>query len=99
LAVSAGLCAAFLVFRFVLVPLYKRQSTSALPAGSFIGSKANVTVTIPQGKYGQIAYSSPNGNTYSAPAKSEDGCEIARGTAVEIIYIEKNTYFVRSVEN
>ncbi len=86
----------FCVQKFVIVPLYKAQSTSAVEIQSLIGKTATVTVAIPQGKYGKITYSAA-GNTYSAPAKSEDGSEINKSERVEIIHIEKNTYYVKKV--
>ncbi len=94
LAVIAGLIVSTLFYRFVIVPLYKAQNTSAVEKQSLIGHNATVTEKIPQGGYGKITYHA-SGNTYSSPAKSEDGTEISRNEAVEIIYIEKNTYYVR----
>ncbi|MDR2899529.1 MAG: hypothetical protein LBU94_04375 [Clostridiales bacterium] len=88
-----GAIVAFLIFRFIIVPLNRAQNTSAVEKQSLIGSNAVVTERIPQGHFGKITYF-VNGNTYSAPAKSEDGNEIARNSNVEITHIEKNTYFV-----
>ncbi len=90
----AGLSVSYLFYRFIIIPLYKAQNTSAVEIQSLIGHNATVTEFIPQGRYGKITYF-VNGNTYSAPAKSEDGNEIKRNEAVEIVYIEKNTYYVR----
>jgi membrane protein implicated in regulation of membrane protease activity len=94
----AGMALAYLVFRFVLVPLHRRQNTSAKSIQSFVGSKAKVVVTIPQGKYGEITYTA-NGNTFSAPAKSESGDPIPRDSVVEILYIDKGTFFVKQLVN
>jgi len=93
-AVIFGFIAAFIIYRFILVPLYKAQSTSAAEKQSFIGCIATVSEYIPQEKYGKITYRM-NGNTYTAPAKSEDGAEIKRNEEVVIVHIEKNTYLVR----
>ncbi|MDR1540000.1 MAG: NfeD family protein [Clostridiales bacterium] len=93
-AAILGIIVAFLLYRFVIVPLYRAQNTSAADIQSFIGMDAKVTERIPQGSYGKIRYFA-NGNTYSAPAKSEDGGEIGRHEDVVIVYIEKNTYFVK----
>ena len=94
---AAGLCGAFvayLMYRFVVVPLSRAQNTSAVEIQSLIGHTATVTEKIFQGGYGQIAYAE-NGNSYNSPAKSFDGNEIPRGSDVEIMSIEDNTYFVR----
>jgi len=84
----------YLLCRFVIIPLARAQSTTAIEIQSLIGHIAKVSEKIPQGQYGKITYK-VNDSTYNAPAKSEDGNEIARGSYVEIIYIEKNTYYVR----
>jgi len=96
MAASAGLIVAWLLFKFLLVPLHNAQNTSAVEKQSLIGSRAVVTEKIPQGQFGKITYY-VNGNIYSAPAKSEDGNEIGRNSNVEITHIEKNTYFVTDV--
>lgn len=93
----SALCAfavTFLLYRFVITPLYKAQNTSIVEKQSLIGQGAIVTEHIPQGKFGKITFS-VSGSRRSAPAKSDDGNEISRGQAVEIVYIDKNTYFVR----
>jgi len=93
LAVLAGLCVAFVVFRFVVLPLHKRQNTSVRSTASFVGSSAVVVETIRQGGYGEITYSA-RGNSFSAPAKAESGEGIKRGTTVRIVYIEDGTFYV-----
>lgn len=85
---------AYILYRLVIVPLSKAQNTSAVEKQSLIGLTAKVTVKIPQGKFGKITYY-VNGNTYSAPAKAENGCEIEKYEAVEIILIQKNIFYVR----
>jgi len=95
LAGLCGLASSFVFYRFLIVPLTKAQGPEAVEIQSLIGHRAKVTETIPQGKFGKITYK-VNGSIYTAPAKSEDGKEIARNTSVEIIYIEKHAYFVRS---
>jgi membrane protein implicated in regulation of membrane protease activity len=94
LAGLLGVAVAFLIYRFVVVPLSKAQNTSAVEIQSLVGHKAKVTEKIFQGGFGQITYY-VNGNTYNSPAKAENGGEIQRGAGVEIIYIQDNTYFVR----
>ena len=74
--------------------LYNAQNTSTVAKQSLIGADAKVTETIPENKYGKITYVVKAG-TYTAPAKSEDGAEIARGAEVTIVSIIKNTYYVK----
>jgi len=94
LAGLIALAVATVIYRFIIVPLTKAQSTTIIEQQSLIGCQAQVTETIPQGKYGKITYKVKD-NIYTAPAKAEDGSAIARNSRVEIVHIEKNTYYVR----
>lgn len=94
MAFLAAMAVAYLMYRYIILPLHRAQNTSAVEKQSLIGHDAAVTESIPQGRFGKITYY-VNGNTYSAPAKTEDGGELARGAAVEIVSIERNTYYVR----
>jgi len=95
LAFFAGFFMSLSFHRFVVIPLQRLENTSAVGRQSLIGRDATVIEQIPQGKFGKISFTTDKGNKHSAPAKAEDGNEISRHAAVEIIYIEKNTYFVR----
>ena len=92
-AAASALVTAF-AFHRILTALYKAQNTSAVERQSLIGHSAVVTETVPQGGGGKISFFI-SGNTHAAPAKSEDGSPISRKAPVEIVYIEKNTYYVR----
>jgi len=93
-SVTGGLVVAALINRFVIIPLNRAQNTSTFDKQATIGVSAEVVSKIPQGGYGKIRYNI-SGSTVTSPAKSEDGNQIQSGEYVEIIYIEKNTYFVR----
>ena len=90
----SGLALAGLMNRFVLVPLRRAFNTSAFNMQDTIGMVAEVISPIPEGGYGKIRYNI-SGSYVTSPAKSEDGNAVKCGENVEIIYIEKNTYFVR----
>ena len=94
LAATIAALVAYILYRFVIMPLSKAQNTSTIEIQSLIGHSATVTGKILQGSYGQITYTM-KGNTFNSPAKAEDGGEIAANTPVEIIYIQDNTYYVR----
>ena len=94
IAFFAGFFMSLALNRFILIPLRKLESTSAADIQMIIGLEAKVTEGIPQGGYGKISFL-VNDNKHNAPAKSEDGNQIELYASVEIIYIEKNTYFVR----
>ena len=94
LAFFAGFFTSLALNRFILIPLRGLESTSAVDRQMLVGLEAKVIELIPQGGYGKISFSA-DGSKHNAPAKSEDGNQIERHTLVEIIYIEKSTYFVR----
>jgi len=96
LAISAvgGFVIAALVNRFIIVPLQKAQNTSTFNIQDTIGISAEVISKIPQGGYGKIRYSI-SGSVVTSPAKSDNGNEIKSGEKVDIVYVDKNTYFVK----
>ena len=77
LTISAfsGLIIAALLYRLVIIPLYRAQNTSAHDKQATIGVAAKIISPIPQGGYGKISYNI-SGSTVTSPAKSEDGGEI-----------------------
>ncbi|MCL2355993.1 MAG: NfeD family protein [Defluviitaleaceae bacterium] len=96
-SVTGGLVVAGLFNRFVMIPLNRAENTSSFNIQDTIGTHANVSSPIPQGGYGKIRYN-VSGSVVTSPAKSEDGNPIPAGVRVEIIYVEKNTYYVRREE-
>ena len=94
IAFVAGFFTSLALNRFILIPLRKLENTSAADRQMLVGLEAQVIEKVPQGGFGKITFSI-NGNKHNAPAKSEDGNQIDRHASVEIIYIDKSTYFVR----
>lgn len=97
IALISGAVAAFLLYRFIIVPIYRAQNTSAISQKELRGALAKVTLAIKGSLFGKISYTS-KGNTYSAPARSIDGEDIERGVPVVIINIEKNTFYVKRIK-
>jgi len=95
---AAAMLVAAAINRFILIPLHKAQNTSAFHIQDTIGITATVISPIPQGRHGKIRYSI-SGSVVTSPAKSEDGAAIKAGEIVNIVYVEKNTYFVRREED
>ena len=95
IAFFAGFVTSLAMNRFILIPLRKLENTSAADRQAIVGHEAQVIEKIPQGGYGKISFTI-NGHKHNSPAKSEDGNQIERYASVEIIYIEKSTYFVRA---
>jgi len=94
----AALFVAGVIDRLVIKPLQRAQNTSAFHMQDTIGISATVISPIPQGGYGKIRYNI-SGSVVTSPAKSEDGAGIKAGEVVSIVYVEKNTYFVRRAED
>lgn len=83
----------FLIYRLVVIPIYKAQNTSAASQREIIGLDAIVKSSIMENGFGQISYVS-NGNTYDSPAKHIKGEFIKAGTKVFIVDIKNNIYYV-----
>ncbi|HBC94760.1 MAG TPA: hypothetical protein DCZ10_18145 [Pelotomaculum sp.] len=92
-ALSTGILASFLMYRFLIVPLYLAQNTSAVSQQELNGVPATVTLDIKNGCFGRITYV-VNNNTYTAPAISGDSEEILKGERVVILNIQKNVFKV-----
>lgn len=97
LAFFAGFFSSIAMNNFILIPLKKLENTSAADLQELVGMEAKVIEKIPQGGYGKITFT-VNGNKHNAAAKAEDSNQIERYALVEIIYIEKSTYYVRAKE-
>lgn len=95
-AASSGFAVAYVLYRFVVVPLYMAQNTSAVSQKELVGSIARTTLAIKGGNFGRIKYQ-VYGNTYSAPAKSVKGEDIMRGANVVIIDIRKNIFYIKEI--
>ncbi|MCL2170044.1 MAG: NfeD family protein [Defluviitaleaceae bacterium] len=93
----SGLMLSYLLLKFVLMPLKRAQSTNTHEKQTMIGRSAKVTESIAAGGFGKITYI-VNDKIVSGPARGEDGAGIPRDTDVDIVYIERNTYFVRQKE-
>ncbi|MCG8400551.1 MAG: hypothetical protein MJA84_03035 [Firmicutes bacterium] len=93
MAFSSAFLISFLMYRLLIVPLYKAQSTSAVSQKELIGLPAVVQLDIRSNSFGRITYN-VNDSTYSAPAKSMDSEEILKGNKVAIVDIDKNVFLV-----
>lgn len=88
-----GIVVSTILYKFVVVPLYKAQNTSAISKEELIGHIGKAKESIIGNGFGSITYV-VNGNTYSAPAKSIDSTNIYKGEEVKIVSIEKNIFYV-----
>lgn len=93
IAACSGFLVAFLIYRYIVVPLYKAQNTSAASQKELIGLRAKMKLGTRDNSFGRVSYII-NGNTYTAPAKSLDGKEICINEDVIIVDIQKNIFYV-----
>jgi hypothetical protein len=70
------------------------QASSHARAGEEIGLEAEVTIPIPNGGLGEIAYV-VRGTRFNNPARSVDGKELPAHLAVKIVEKTGNTYVVQ----
>ncbi len=89
--VSTGL------FKWVVVPLYRLQNTSAATRDQLIGLEALVTTPIYEHSFGTISYRI-NDNIYNAPAKSLTGKPIDQGERAVIVKFEGKAFIVHIAE-
>lgn len=94
IALASGLIAAFILYKFIVVPLYKAQNTSAFSRKKLIGMKAKVISPILEEGFGVIAYA-VNGRKYNAPAQHIGKKAVAQGEEVIIYEIKDNTFYVQ----
>ena len=97
IAGASGTSISYVLYRFLVVPLYRAQNTSAVSQKQLKGGIAKAVLSMKNNEFGRITYA-VGGNTYSAPAKSIDGVEIKSGADVVIIDIKKNTFYVKQIK-
>lgn len=97
ISVISATVVSVLIYKFIVLPLYKAQNTSAISQKELIGHNALVKLGIKDKSFGSITYIAC-GNSYTSPAKSVDGKEISRGEEVIIIDIKNNVFYVDTIK-
>lgn len=95
-AIVSAFLVSFILYRFIVVPLYKAQNTSAVSQDKLIGVKAKVISPVMEDGFGTIAYV-VNGSKYNAPAKHINRKAINQGEEVIIYEIKDNTFYVQPI--
>lgn len=93
IAVVTAFIASYSINKFIVIPLYKAQNTSAPTNEDLIGIKAAVISTIYEDGFGTISYSF-KGNRYTSPAKHLKGKAIKKGEEVQIREIREKIFYV-----
>ena len=91
----SGVALAGVVFLIYVRVLGAVQSSSEVRAGELVGQSAEVSVSIPEGKLGEIMLVA-RGTRVKSPARSVDGQPVPRGTRVEIVEEAGNVVIVRA---
>jgi membrane protein implicated in regulation of membrane protease activity len=94
MAFASALITAFILYKFIVVPLYKAQNTSDVSQKKLIGMRAKVISAIIEDGYGMISYV-VNGKRYNAPAQHISKQAIAQGEEVSIYEIKDNLFYVQ----
>lgn len=89
ISILLGLLGAGIIFRTVVVPLYKCQSNSTISCEGLKNTSADVITPIPTQGLGEITYTAGDVK-YTSPAKSADEEEIPKGAKVVIVDIQDN---------
>jgi membrane protein implicated in regulation of membrane protease activity len=97
IALTSGVLVAFLLYRFIAIPLYKAENTSNVYQEELIGKAAEVDTGILENGFGKIKYTI-NSIRYTAPAKHIEGKALKQGQKVVICKIEKNVFYVSELE-
>jgi membrane protein implicated in regulation of membrane protease activity len=97
-ALISGFIVSFILYKFIVVPLYKAQNTSAFSRKSLVGIKAKVISPIYEKGFGTIAYV-VNSKKYNAPAQHVGGMAIAQGEEVIIYEIKDNVFYVEPLQD
>jgi membrane protein implicated in regulation of membrane protease activity len=97
-ALILGLIVSFLLYKFVVLPLYKAQNTSSVSERSLIGMKAKVISPIIEDGFGTIAYA-VNGSKYNAPAQHIAKKSVTLGEEVIIYEIKNNVFYIEPLND
>jgi membrane protein implicated in regulation of membrane protease activity len=95
-ALVSALITAFILYRFIVVPLYKAQNTSDVSRKMLIGMKAKVISPILEEGFGTIAYV-VNGKRYNAPAQHIGKKAVPQGEEVIIYEINNHIFYVQPI--
>lgn len=93
---GCGFLGAYLIYKFVIAPLYRMQNTSAHTDKEIIGLTAKVITPILENSFGTISYYI-HGNTLNGPAREEEGRRVDQGEKVVITQFKDNVYYVRAI--
>ena len=98
MAVLLVVLVSFVLYKFIVVPLYKAQNTSSVSQDKLIGMKAIVISPILENGFGVISYV-VNGSKYNAPAQHINKKSVLQGEEVIIYEIKNNIFYVEPLND
>lgn len=96
LALISARIVSHMLYKCVVIPLYKAQNTSAVFQQSLVGTRAVVISPIIEGGFGVISYI-VNGSKHNAPAKHINKQFVSQGEEVIIYDIRDNVFYVQPI--
>lgn len=92
-SLSAGVIVAFILYKFIVIPLYKSENSTEVSREDLIYTTADIISPIMKNGFGEIKYT-VNSIRYTAPAKHFRGNAVKQGEKVIIYNIENNIFYV-----
>lgn len=96
-ALAAGVVTAFLLYRFVAIPLYKSENSTHVSRDNLVGMQAEVISSILENGFGEIKYT-VNSIRFTGPARHIDDKAVKQGVKVIICKIENNIFYVSEMQ-
>jgi membrane protein implicated in regulation of membrane protease activity len=94
IAFTTALLLSYLLYRLVVVPLYRAQNGYVHHIDEVAGMPVLVTHSIYGTRYGKVRYII-DGEVFSAPARSADGLDIRQGEEAVVVEVKKNLLVVQ----
>jgi hypothetical protein len=89
----AGVFVSFILYKFIVIPLYKSENSTEVSREDLIYTTADVISPIMKNGFGEIKYT-VNSIRCTAPAKHFKGNAVKQGEKVIIYNIENNIFYV-----
>ncbi|UFT99720.1 protease [Radiobacillus kanasensis] len=93
-----GICAYFLLYYFLIIPMSQAESSNAISVYDLQGKMGEVITSIPAQGMGEVFIQLPNGSR-SETAKSFDETDIPQGTNIVVIEVKDQIMYVSELKD
>ncbi|QDP39068.1 hypothetical protein [Radiobacillus deserti] len=97
ISIFIGICAYFLLYYFLIIPMSRAESSNAISVYDLQGKMGEVLTTIPATGMGEVFIELPNGSR-NETAKSFDEADIQQGTKIVVIEVQDQIVYVSKLE-